>query len=476
MVVKITSYNQTYIKVDGDAGFLKNLQQSFRFRVPGYVHMPAYKAGYWDGFIYLYNLKNKLIYAGLFDKVVKFAELQGEEVETSIQTDPFPFSDHEAGAFIDLLKLPHQVRDYQLKAFMDCVRKPRQLILMPTGSGKSLSIYLLTRYFDKKTLIIVPTLNLVHQMTNDFASYGYKKDIHCIFSGKEKMTDAKIVISTWQSIYKLKEEFFNQFNMVVVDECHLAKSKSITSIMEKMVSCPIRFGFTGTLDGAMTNSVVLEGLFGPINKVTSSSKLIDQGHLSSFKINCIIFKYKDEERALCKDLSYQEEVDWIVTHSRRNKFIEKLTLSLKENTLVLFQFVEKQGLVLHKQIMEATDRPVHLIHGAVDGEEREQIRQIVQTQNNAIILGSNQTVSTGINIPNLHNIIFTSPTKSRVRTLQSIGRVLRTSENKDQAVLYDLVDDLSHKRHRNYTLKHFIHRVEIYGEEKFPFKTYNVQL
>ncbi len=475
-MIKITQFNQTYIKVTGDAGFEKNLQQQFRFRVPGFVHMPAYKAGYWDGYIYLYNLKNKLIYAGLFDKVVAFAESMGEEVESTINTTPFSFSVHEGGAFAELLKLPHTVRDYQMKTFVDCVRKPRQLVLMPTGSGKSLTIYMLTRYFDKKTLIIVPTINLVHQMVNDFGEYGYKKNIHTIFSGKEKITDDKIVVSTWQSIYKLGQEFFDQFGMVVVDECHLAKSKSLTNIMEKMVNCPVRFGFTGTLDGLQTNAMVLEGLFGPVNKVITSAELIQQKHLASFSIKCLIFKYPDESRIACKDLSYQEEVDYIVTHPSRNDFVKKLALSLQQNTLILFQFVEKHGEVLYKLISEATDRPVYLIHGQVDGEEREAIRKIVQTQKNAIIIGSNQTVSTGINIPNLHNIIFTSPTKSRVRTLQSIGRVLRTTEGKEAAVLYDLVDDLPWKKHKNYTLKHFIQRVEIYGEEKFPFKTYNIQL
>ena len=151
-------------------------------------------------------------------------------------------------------------------------------------------------------------------------------------------------------------------------------------------------------------------------------------------------------------------------------------LSLKDNTLVLFQFVEKHGLVLHKLISEATDRPVHIIHGKVDGEEREEIRKIVQQQSNAIIIGSNQTVSTGINIPNLHNIVFTSPTKSRIRTLQSIGRVLRTADNKQIATLFDIVDDLQHKKKKNYTLTHFIHRVEIYRSEQFPFKAYNVKI
>lgn len=475
-MIYIEPVNSVYIKVHGDAGVERELSDQFKFRVPNFMHMPQYRAGFWDGYIKLYNYKNRQIYAGLYKKVVAYLEANEIEYESTVDDTSANFSEIEAKQFIELLKLPYTVRDYQLKAFIDSIRSQRLVNLMPTGSGKSLTIYMLARYYNLKTLIVVPTINLVHQLSNDFVEYGYKGSIHKIFSGETKDSPEQITVSTWQSIYKMPASYFNQFKVVIIDECHQVKADSLVKILEKMTKCPVRFGFTGTLDGSLTNEMVLNGLLGPINKVTTSAELIEAKHLSPFQIKCIVLKYREEECKSMRDLTYQEEVEWIVTNTRRNEFIKKLTLSLKGNTLVLFQFVEKHGLILHELIKSSTDRPVHLIYGGVAGEEREDIRKIVSTQSNAIIIGSNQTVSTGINIPTLSNIIFTSPTKSRIRTLQSIGRVLRTAENKETATLFDIVDDLQHKKKKNYTLSHFIHRVEIYRSEQFPFKAYNVKI
>lgn len=475
-MIKIEPHNSVYIKVHGDAGVERELFDTFRFRVPGYVYMKAYKAGFWDGYINLYDRKKHLIYAGLYNKVTEYLDNSEAEYESSVTNELTNFSVHEAKQFIELLKLPYEVRDYQIDAFVKSVRELRRINVMPTGSGKSLVIYALARYFNFKTLIVVPTINLVHQLADDFNEYGYKKDVHKIFAGEDKFTEHQITISTWQSIHELDIEFFNQFDVVIVDECHLAKAKSITTVMEKLVKCPVRLGFTGTLDGAISNEMVLEGLFGPIYKTITSAELIEQKHLSPFEIKAIIFKYPEEQCKAVKDFTYQEEINWIVSHPKRNETIKNLALSLQKNTLILFQFVEKHGKVLYDMIKESTDRPVYFIHGKVSGEDREAIRKIVSKSTNAIIIGSNQTVSTGINIPTLNNIIFTSPTKSRIRTLQSIGRVLRTSENKDKAILFDLADDLQYKRNRNFTINHFIQRVQIYKAEEFPFKSYNIKL
>lgn len=476
--MKIDNLNSVYIKVHGDAGVEKELFDRFRFRVPGYVHMPTYKAGFWDGYINLYDRKKKTIYAGLYNKVIEHLKNKEIEYEDNVDRAAFDFSGIEADEFIKLLKLPFEVRDYQKKAFIKSVREPRRVNVMPTGSGKSLVIYMLARYFNQKTLIVVPTINLVHQLANDFVSYGLKKEVHKIYQGQETESDALLTITTWQSAHDLPDKFFAQYRAVIVDECHLAKAKSITKIMEKLQKCPVRFGFTGSLDGSLTNEMVLEGLFGPVDTIATSSELIEQKHLASFEIRSIVLKYPDEERKYVydKEFNYAQEVEWIVTHQRRNNFIKKLALSLNGSTLILFQYVEKHGVVLHQMIAEATDRPVHIIHGKVEGDEREEIRQLIHEQPNSILIGSNQTVSTGINIPSLKNVIFTSPTKSRIRTLQSIGRVLRTDENKDKAILFDIADDLQYKRYKNFTLKHFLERIEIYRSEQFPFKTYNVKI
>ena len=239
----------------------------------------------------------------------------------------------------------------------------------------------------------------------------------------------------------MPKKWFSRFKVVIGDEAHLFKAKSLTSIMSKLVECPWRFGFTGTLDGTVTHKLVLEGLFGPVEKVTSTSELIKQDHLSKFKINIITLKYTDQSKLLMRRAKYQDEIDFIVRNQARNRFIRNLCTSLEGNTLALFNFVDKHGKVLYDMLKDEK-RSVFFVHGGVKGQERDDIRQIVENENNAIIVASYGTFSTGVNIRNLHNIVFASPSKSRVRNLQSIGRGLRTASGKSEARLFDLVDDL----------------------------------
>ena len=198
---------------------------------------------------------------------------------------------------------------------------------------------------------------------------------------------------------------------------------------------------------------------------------------SSFTIKCLVLKHSPTICEEAKDWDYQQEIQYLIQNHNRNRFIRNLAISLNNNTLVLYQMVEKHGQVLFDMIKEkAGDRKVFFIHGGVDTEDREIVRQIMEKENDAIIVASFGTFSTGINIRNLHNIIFASPSKSRVRNLQSIGRGLRQSTGKEMATLYDIADDLRHKKHMNFTLRHFVERAKIYNEEKFPFKIYNIGL
>ena len=273
----------------------------------------------------------------------------------------------------------------------------------------------------------------------------------------------------------MPKKWFEQFGCILGDEVHIFKSKSLTGIMNKMVGCKYRHGFTGTLDGTQTHRLVLEGLFGSVNKVTTTKELMDNNTLAKLKVKCLILQYPEVD---CKDMSqqsYQDEVDLIVRDSRRNKFIVGLTKSLKGNTLVLFQFVEKHGSVLHAMMIASArlgkeyDRKIFYVHGGTDTETREEIRAIAENEKDAIIIASYGTFSTGINIRNLHNIVFSSPSKSRIRVLQSIGRGLRTNDNKNSATLIDIADDFTYKAKQNYTLRHFMERINIYNEEEFDY-------
>jgi superfamily II DNA or RNA helicase len=336
----------------------------------------------------------------------------------------------------------------------------------------------------KRALIIVPTTSLVEQLSSDFMNYGQNdgafsdKWIHKIYSGKEKDPISPIVVTTWQSIYKMPKQWFDQFGMVIGDEAHTFQAKSLTSIMEKLTDCPYRIGTTGTLDGTLTHRLVLEGLFGPVYQVTTTKALMDDDKLAQLNIQALVLKYSDEECKSVKDKVYSEEIDFIVSHAKRNNFIKNLALDQTGNTLVLFNLVEKHGKPLFKLIREAADenRKIFYVSGETDVSDREAIRGITEKEKNAIIVASLGTFSTGINIKNLHNIIFASPSKSQIKVLQSIGRGLRKADDGRDCTLYDLCDDLHWKTKKNYTLVHAGIRIQLYTKEKFNYKIHEVQL
>lgn len=286
-----------------------------------------------------------------------------------------------------------------------------------------------------------------------------------------------VTISTWQSVYTLPKQFFQDFKVIYGDEAHLFKAKSLVSILHKMTETPYRYGTTGTLDGTKTHKLVLEGLFGPVYKVTTTKELMDKGQLANLKIFSLVLNYEDEIKKANKDNKYPEEMDFLVQHQPRNRFIRNLALDQKGNTLVLFQFVEKHGKILFDMIHDKDSaRKVFFVYGGTDTEQREQIRKITEGEDDAIIIASYGTFSAGINIVNLHNIIFASPSKSRIRNLQSIGRGLRRNKQKVECKLYDIGDDLTWKGRKNYTLLHMIERLKIYNDEHLDYTLVKVSL
>jgi superfamily II DNA or RNA helicase len=481
--------DEAFIKFECEKSIAQELADYFTFFVPGYQFMPAYKSRVWDGKIRLADLRTYTIYHGLVPYIKKFCEERDYKLEIDANVNNAEsFSAVEANEFIEQLQLDKSIitegiREYQYKSFLFAIRNRRMLLLSPTGSGKSLIQYLILRYLQhkdyQKGLLIVPTTSLVEQMFDDFKSYGYDADTHCHrqYSGKDKHTDKFLTITTWQSIYKNPAEYFEQFDFVLGDEAHQFKAKSLTTIMTGLKNASYRIGCTGTIDGTQTHKLVLEGLFGPVYQSTTTVKLIENKQLADFRIKCLVLKYSEEVCKSSRSWDYQAEIDYIVSSKARNEFIRNLVLSLKGNSLVLFNLVEKHGKQLYKLIEEkAGNRHVFFVYGGTEVEVREQVRAITEKQNDAIIVASYGTFSTGINIRNLHNVVFASPSKSRVRNLQSIGRGLRIGNNKTEAVLYDIADDFRIGKHVNYTLQHLQERVTIYDSEKFKYKFYNIEV
>jgi len=480
----ISKKNEVYLTIQAEPHIYYELRDAFQFEVPNAKFSPSYKNKWWDGRIYLFNVDTREIYIGLLDRIIRFCEdheYTYEFADNKFYGLPFEINENisKEGVKDYMTAISrHAPRDYQVEGVYDALRHNRKLLISPTASGKSLMIYSVVRYYverQQNILIVVPTTSLVEQMYKDFADYGWDVGSYChkIYAGKERETDSQVIITTWQSIYKLPKQYFSRFNVVVGDEAHQFKSKSLISIMTKLCDAKYRFGFTGTLDGSQTHKWVLEGLFGPSYKIINTDELMKKGHLAKLDIKILLLKHPPNKFDI-----FEDEIQYIINHQKRNNFIKNLALDLKGNTLVLFSRVEGHGQPLYELINndKIDDRHVFFVHGGVETEEREKVREITEKENNAIIVASYGTFSTGVNIRNLHNVIFASPSKSRIRNLQSIGRVLRKGENKVKATLYDIADDISYKSRKNYTLNHLIERIKIYNEENFNYEIVNVAL
>jgi superfamily II DNA or RNA helicase len=444
----------------------------------------------WDGKIRLLNNLSATVYGGLAQRIKKFCDARGYTLTFDNELVYDSVSEYELTEFIKTLNIPekYQIRDYQFKAILKCIRSGRRTLVSPTSSGKSLMIYIIMRWYQQhKGLIIVPTIGLVGQMESDFRDYGYLGDIHVSTGGLSKSNDipAELVITTWQSLNngknKMPKQWYTQFGCVFGDEAHGCKATSLVQILSSLETCKFRFGCTGTLDGHALNEATIEGLFGPQHRSTTTVQLMEDGHVAKLKIKCIVLKYPDETKKQFhvtvnkKKKTYQEEIDYLVNNEKRNKFIKNLTLSLSGNKLVFFRIVD-HGKILNTLISAESSHNVFYIDGKVTGTEREEIRKAIEVESNATLIASLGTTSTGVSINKLHHMIAASPSKSKIKVLQSIGRMLRMHEEKEEAVLYDIVDDLSYKSQANFTLNHFLERCKIYDTEKFEYEIYNVRL
>ena len=492
-IIKVEKINEVHMKLISDAGTLQEVSEFFSFRPNGYQFNPKFKSRVWDGYFRLVTPFKPFLYVGLLGQLKEFAESRNYELQIDpelVEQENVP-DDYghelakEAGIKLEL-------RDYQNDYIVNAIRNKRSLSLSPTSSGKSLILYLIQQHywnaFQHRTLIIVPTISLVHQMAGDFIDYGCDPElIYKIKGGIDKDTSNPIVVSTWQSLQKQPKEWFDQFRVVIGDEAHLFTGTAIKGIMEKCTEAPYRFGLTGTIgQDSKTHRLVLSGLFGPIKRFVTTKNLIDAGTVADFKIKAIVIGYPKEIRdsfrknikTIQKEKRFHAEKEFITNNEKRNMFIRNLVWSLEgQNNLILFELVEKHGKVL-EPLLRKEGRHLHFIYGNTPGEERERIRHLIENDpnKNHDILASYGVFSTGVSIKRLDNLILASGSKSEIRILQSIGRTLRKGNGSDEATLYDIADDLSQGSYSNYTLEHFKKRIEIYSAEQFPFKIINVNL
>lgn len=483
-MIKFVKINETYIRMICEPHILHEVSPHFDFYAKNYQYHPLVKSGKWDGVTRLMSNKTGRFYVGLLKVVIlKCKELgysqfsfEGFEDSTS------EWVENDVLTLIDEFKLPdgYILREYQLYAILTCLLGVRRLCLAATNSGKSLIQYVISRVLldaNKKVLIIVPSVFLVDQIYKDFRDYAMadsfsvEDNYHKIFAGQAKTSDKMCYISTYHSLNSIPKDelsgYLENFDSILCDEVHGADSKSISSIMDKATNAKYRFGFTGTLKDCATHLLSLEGMFGSIKKIVTTKELIDAGQASKLTIKCIILKYPDEIRKLVSTMDYAKELDTVVGYRNRNTFIANLADKLEGNTLTLIRFIEKHANVLKDLYDAKNNKKTYLLTGETDKDIKMEIKEELEKVTNTNLMGSYGLLSTGISIINLNNLIFASPTKSKVRTLQSIGRMLRKGKNKTNATVYDIVDDLRFEGKPNFLMNHFKERYNHYKNEGF---------
>ena len=494
----ISKVNEVYLHIEADPLICYELRDTFSFEVPGAQFSPSYRNHHWDGMIRLFSPQSKQIYAGLLDRVIAFCRHYNYSYK--FRKNKFyglPYEENNDVSKMGIRSWLDRIctltpYDYQIAAIYEALRGNRKLILSPTGSGKSLMMYALVSYYFQKgerILVVVHKTSLVEQLYKEFIGYGFrdkegeKCDLndYCVrMYGRRKKDnpeglchDKEITITTWQSIYKLPKSSFEKFGVIIGDEAHTFKSSSLVSVMTKLCDAKYRFGFTGTLDGTKTHRWVTEGLFGPSYVPTTTKEMIEASQAAQIRIRILLLKHTPQRIA-----TYQDEIKYLISHEGRNQVICNLTTKLEGNNLILTDRVDSHAKVLYNYINNSVEegRKVFIVHGGVVTEDREEIRAIVEEESNAIIIASFGVFSTGINIKNLHNLILATPSKGRIKNLQSIGRIIRKSSTKSKATVYDIADDITYKGKANYTLNHLTDRIKIYNEEGHEYDFHSIKL
>lgn len=489
MDVIIEKNDSLFAKIKCEQQIANEIYDYFSFFVDGYKFMPKYKKGLWNGKVYLFNFKTRLLYSGLVPDLEIFCNNNGYQYQI-IDNSSESIDKKTIKEFFESIDLITKIKpyDYQILAAIGAIVEKTSIIQSPTGSGKSLIMFLLCNFFlnmmDKRVLIIVPNINLVEQLYSDFNDYdktgNFHENVNKIYDGKNKYANKKVTISTWQSIYKEEKEYFDNFDVLIIDEVHLAESKSLKTLVEKCTNSFFRIGLTATIKDTKTHIMYMKGVFGKIIKTTSTKELIKSGKLSDIFIEVYNLKYPIEERKIVYRLKeYKDEIDFLLYNDARNKFIVQIALKQPKNTLVLFSYIDKHGKILYeiaKKEAAKYGKQIYFVVGDVSIEEREKIRKMIEEHDDMIVFANFSIFGTGVNMKNLHTIIFAHPYKSKVKTLQSIGRGLRKSNDKTQMKLIDICDDLEYRKRKNITLKHTIDRLSIYDNEEFNYVIKSVQL
>jgi len=484
--------NKQLLRVDDATSLeLEQLNISLTKRIDSWRFNPLVKKGVWDGYI-TYIKDDKWIPAGLWKEVMDICKEYRFELKINGISELFDrginqesFQNWVDDFFEDSDITP---RDYQVEAAYNILKFRKCLSELATSAGKTLISFLTVAYILEKQkaeriLFIVPNVSLVIQASEDFADYNYRNQVNIkiqqIYSGQKIRAGRNVVIGTYQSLIKKKAEYFDQFDAVIIDETHKAKSQSIKTILSKCKNADYRYGLSGTIPKSGTlDRLTLMAYTGPLITEVSANFLQTEGYIANCRVKVIEMDYATEgAKNAFKEMAFNKyeskdvfkfEQNYVINSPGRLNFICNIISRVRGNSLVLFHRIE-HGQKIYEKLRQESDKTIYYVDGGTDKDIREEYKKKMEAGDEVVIVASYGTFSTGISIKKIHNIFFTESFKSEVIIRQSIGRGLRQHESKDSVTIIDFVDDISSPDWDNYLIRHAKARQKIYREQKFKY-------
>lgn len=491
----ITKINESFLEVKADPDILNELWSRYSAYKAGYQFNPKFRNRIWDGKIHLFNIRSGILPIGFLVDLIGYAKLQRYEYELDNITPDDLKTDiddamYNAQILENMKNSGMTIRPYQDEAVRKALTYKKGILLSCTGSGKSLMIYNAIRCLQakglKKILLVVPNIILIDQMYDDLVDYGgeaYGENLSRMGGGHKSDFTKPVLISTWESLQHKEADFFEDFDAVFVDECHGSKAMKLCNIIKFCTNAKYKIGTTGTLPTDPGDQLVIKSLLGEVIFELKSKELIDIGVLTKIQIGAILLKYPNEYVNANRGREYQEEVRMVESYPKRNNVLKTIIehTSPDHNILLLvnhIKHIEDVKLWIEENFPQ---RKVSVITGATKRKERSDIRTGIENEDGTVLVATYATMSTGVNIPKLHEVILYANCKSKIKVLQTIGRGLRKHVTKDKIILYDIVDDLSYQTRTgrvvdNYLVKHFKERCEYYREQEFPIITMKFEI
>ncbi len=464
------------VKIEGlDLHTRRECVNAVKYFLPHARYSPAYRLGRWDGTQSFCTLGGRT-YLNLLDKILPVIVNSGYELEIQDHRSKheFDFSEIDEG-YLSHIKWPadHRMagqpimlRDYQIQAINECVNNLQGISIAPTSAGKTIITASLSRIAERygRTVVIVPNKNLVQQTEEDYRNIGL--DVGVLY-GDRKEYNRTHTICTWQSLMVLDKKskdaldddqltvFLDGLVAVICDEVHSVKNMNVLHNLLTTVfaNIPIRWGLTGTIPEEEYNQVSLYSAIGPIIGKLSAKELQDKGYLAQCHVNIL----QTQDSVVYND--YQSELKYLVTDGNRLAWMAKKIKEISEtgNTLVLIDRIET-GEKLHELIDGST-----FISGQMKSTKRKEAYKDINLADNAIMIATYGTTSTGISINRIFNLVLVEPGKSFVRVIQSIGRGLRKADDKEAVEIFDVSSKCK------FSNRHLLKRKKFYGEVQYPY-------